>query len=286
MALYTLIPGEDCSQARRRILHGMVSALSATALGSLASGMRSTLGYAAAAKARSQALTIMYPAGAGAHFDASYYRDHHAKLFMDIYGSAIERFELRTVFSPGLGAADEARRRGPPADAFVAMINVWIADYDAFNARCTKAAYDAMGRDKKNFTNIESTVEVDEVLFAAGRSRSAPGIGDTCISLLYPNRAGAWWDSAHYCRYYAPMLVERLGSAAVKRIEVRRGLEQLGGGNPGYLGGVNVYVRDPRAFAAAWTDHGAALESLSAGLANVRPLRLHTTVYGVDSAPL
>lgn len=284
MATDPLLPEGHFSPARRGILRGMVSALATPALASLASGLRPARSYAAPARVRNPALTIMYPGGAAARFDATYYRDHHAKLFMDIYGSAIERFELRTVFSPARQSAGEAIRRAGPADVFVAMINVWIADYDAFNARSTKAAYDAMGRDKKNFTNIESIVEVDDVLFAAGQPRAAPRIGDTCLSILYPDRAGARWDGERYCRSYAPLLLERLGPEAVERIEVRRGLQMLGGGEPGYLGGVNIYVRDRKAFADAWTRHRAELDSLSAGFASIRPLQLHTSVYGVDSA--
>jgi hypothetical protein len=255
---------------RRNMLRGMISALWVAPLITAARPVR---GFAASAKTGGRALTLLYPAIPHPRFDASYYRDHHEKLFMDIYGSAIERFELRTVSAP--------RTRG-----FIAMINVWIADFAAFNARSTNAAYDRMDRDKKNFTNIQSSVGLDEVLSAAGEARSAPRVGDTCISLLYRNHAGASWDSEAYCRSYLPMLMDSLGTAAVERIEVRRGLQQLDGGDPSYLGGANIYVRDRAAFARAWAQHGKALDSRSARLSNVEPLRMETTVYGIESAPL
>ncbi len=43
------------------------------------------------------AMTILYPAGDGIKFDPDYYRDHHLKTIMSLYGSSIKRFELRTV---------------------------------------------------------------------------------------------------------------------------------------------------------------------------------------------
>ena len=39
------------------------------------------------------AMTILYPAGEGIKFDPDYYRDHHLKLIMRLYGSSIKRFE-------------------------------------------------------------------------------------------------------------------------------------------------------------------------------------------------
>lgn len=255
------------------MLRGMISALWVPAMAPLITAARPLRGFAAMAMTGGRALTILYPAIPHPRFDASYYRDHHEKLFMDIYGSAVERFELRTVSAP--------RTRG-----FIAMINVWIADFAAFNTRSTSAAYDRMDRDKKNFTNIQSSVELDEVLSAAGEARSAPRVGDMCISLLYRNRAGASWDSEAYCLKYVPMLMDNLGTAAVERIEVRRGLQQLGGGDPSYLGGANIYVRDRAAFTRAWARHGEALDSQSARFSNVQPLRMQTTVYGIESKPL
>lgn len=286
MTLQSLLRREHFSEDRRNVLRGMVAALCAPAMASLASAARPVRGFAAVPKTGTRALTILYPAGLHGQFDAPYYRDHHEKLFMRIYGSAIERFELRTVSYAHAGAADESNQAAAGAGRFIAMINVWIADFAAFDARSTNAAYDEMDRDKKNFTNIESSVELDEVLSAVGAARSAPRVGDTCISTLYRNGAGASFDSEACCRTYLPMVMDSLGPAAVERIEVRRGLEQLGGGVPSSLGGMNIYVRDRAAFARAWAQHGKVLDSRAARFSNAQPLRLRTRIYGVESKPL
>src|SRR6185437_7798851 len=82
---------------RRAVLSRALSLLLLRAVGSAGFGAAPALALALAKPQHGRLLTITYPAGASIRFDASYYRDHHTKLFMDIYGSAIERFELRTL---------------------------------------------------------------------------------------------------------------------------------------------------------------------------------------------
>src|SRR5580698_5333243 len=83
--------------SRRAVLQ---SAGSAVTLGMLAGAFGAVLpqGARAAESAKDgHAMTILYPAGEGVKFDPDYYRDHHLKLIMSLYGSSIKRFELRTV---------------------------------------------------------------------------------------------------------------------------------------------------------------------------------------------
>ncbi len=69
-------------------------------------------------------LTIIYPAGSGLTFNADYYRDHHLKTIMKLYGPSIQRFELRKVAAPQA--------------AYAAAVNIWISDLDAFKANNDK----------------------------------------------------------------------------------------------------------------------------------------------------
>lgn len=79
------------------------------------------------------------------------------------------------------------------------------------------------------------------------------------------------------------MMMKRLGAAAVRHIEVRKGLNLLDAGASAYLGGANLYVKNRHAFEAAWAEHGAALEAEAARLAAVKPPLRNTVVYGVDT---
>jgi hypothetical protein len=270
---------EICDVARRKVLQ---HAASAVVLGAVATPF--LRGYASSQKPADRALTIVYPGGPQVRFDANYYRDYHLRLFMDIYGPAIERFELRTVdFAPvdSTPGALGGQTMTPPE--FTAVINAWIVDFAIFKARSTEAAYRKMGDDKKNFTNTSSTVQVDEVLSALGDPRAAARVGDRCLSILYPNGADARWDIEKYCEACAPRMMQVLGSDAIRRIEVRKGMTQLEGGSPAYLGGINIYVKDQHAFSVARSKHGDALDADAARLTNVRPVRLSTIVYGVDT---
>src|SRR5580698_7873502 len=96
---------------RRDVLQ---SAGSAVTLGMLAGAFGATLprGVRADEGAKKpQAMTILYPAGDDIKFDPDYYRDHHLKLIMSLYGKSIQRFELRTV------APMPAPTTPPPAGA-------------------------------------------------------------------------------------------------------------------------------------------------------------------------
>ena len=229
-----------------------------TVLEGAAAALLLSIGGMAKSATRQRLLTITYPAGASIRFDEKYYRDHHARLFMDIYGSAIERFELRTVAQSG---------------AFSALINVWIADFDKFRALSTPANYQRMGDDKKNFTNTSSSIQVDEVTYEAGEPRARIPVGCDCLSLLYPaGAAGAWSDEAR-CRAY----VDGLKKLQLRRVELRKGIEQLDDGAPAYQGGINLYAR--KSFSP---NDRAVVAELSAKLCSVPPVELNTTVFGIS----
>ncbi|HWG69271.1 MAG TPA: hypothetical protein VN692_07640 [Steroidobacteraceae bacterium] len=260
--------------SRRQVLKGLSAALS---LGSI---VHSGTGLAGP-KASERALTILYPIGPDSRFNADYYRDHHLTLFMDIYGSSIERFELCTVQSsaplPGDVASTNAMR-------FAALMNIWISDFGLFTSRSTDAAYTAMGADKANFTNIQSTVQVDEVQAMLGEPRSAPRVGDECIQFCFPNKPGARWDVGTYSQVDAPRFLKAFGPEAVSRIEIRKGISELDAGAPGYLGSVSIYVKDRKAFATAYATHGGPLEARTLAMSNVHPFLLRTSVYGIGTS--
>jgi X-X-X-Leu-X-X-Gly heptad repeat protein len=80
-------------------------------------------------------------------------------------------------------------------------------------------------------------------------------------------------------------IMSLLGSKALRRIELRQGLEQLDDGSPTYQGGANLYVRNQLEFAAAWQRHAANVQKLSTQLCSAPPIQLSTTVVGIDTAP-
>ncbi|HEV7717059.1 MAG TPA: EthD family reductase, partial [Steroidobacteraceae bacterium] len=255
-------PVETHSYSRRDVVK---TGGSAVTLGMLAAAFGATLpkGVRAAESAQGvNALTILYPAGEGLTFNADYYRDHHLKMIMKLYGNTIQRFELRKVNAPPAGAAAPPP---PPAGApappprYAAAINIWINDLDAFNANNQKHGK-TMTDDVPNFTNAKPIIQYDKVHGEMGAKRSAPKLGDTCLTILYPNSDGVRWDVDYYKKGHMPLIMRLYGEKAIKRFELRKGDSGMGGGKPAYIGSVNIYINEQAAFDAAGKQHGKTLQ--------------------------
>lgn len=251
--------------SRRAVLR---SAGSAVTLGMLAAAFGAVWpgGVRAATSAKDvHAMTILYPAGDGIKFDPDYYRDHHLKLIMRLYGSSIKRFELRTV---------------PTPQKFSAAVNIWIADFDAFNANNTQHGPELVA-DVHNFTNSQPTIQFDEVHGMMGEPASAMKVGDTCLTTLYPNSEGVRWDVEYYRTHHMPLIMRLYGKDAIKRFELRKGATDQKGGPPPYIGSVSIYINDQKAFDAAGAQHGKTLVADVPHFSSVMPIAFPTTLHGI-----
>jgi uncharacterized protein (TIGR02118 family) len=98
-------------------------------------------------------ITVLYPNTPGVKFDFDYYLRKHATLIDRLYGKCIAKLELRR----GTTTPD-----GKPA-AYVATVNIWIADQEAFDAAGAKHG-PALIADVPNFTNVMPTIQIDEIV--------------------------------------------------------------------------------------------------------------------------
>ncbi len=231
------------------------------------------------ASGTARAMTILYPGGSGIEFDADYYRDHHLKLIMRLYGGSIERFELRTV-PPGAAPVLRAAPDAPPP-AFSAAVNIWIADLEAFNANNARHGPQLVA-DVPRFTNALPTIQLDEVHGMAGQSAQAMKVGDTCLTILYPYTEGVRWDVDYYRTHHLPLIMRLYGEKAIKRFELRKGAAGQDGGPPAYIGTVNIYINDQKAFDAAGAQHGPTLVADVPHFSSVMPTAFPTTIHAVD----
>jgi uncharacterized protein (TIGR02118 family) len=259
------------SVSRRQVLQGAGSAVT---FGVLASAFGAALPRGVSARqsaALVDCMTIVYPAGPDTRFDANYYRDHHLKLIMELYGKSIARFELRTVAPPPAGA---------PASPFAAAINIWIADFAAMSANNEKHSKRLID-DVPNFTNAMPTIQFDKIHGEAGARRSAPRVGDTCLTILYPNQEGVRWDVDYYVKHHMPLIMRLYGRRAIKRFELRKGDAAQMGGPPKYIGSINIYIQNQKAFDAAGAKHTKALVDDVPNFSSVMPTAFPTTIYGI-----
>jgi len=257
---------------RREIVKGAGAGVT---LGMLAAAFGATLPKGARAAGREtgkSCLTIVYPAGAGVKFDPNYYRDHHLRTIMKLYARTISRFELRTVNPPAAGAAPVP---------YAAAVNIWIADLEAFNADNQKHG-PTLVKDVPNFTNAQPTIQYDTVEGMMGGGAGAMKVGDTCLTILYPNSDGVRWDVDYYRSHHMPLIMRLYGKEAIKRFELRKGDSgQAPGSKPTYIGTVNIYINDQKAFDAAGAKHGQTLVKDVPNFSSVNPVAFPTSLYGV-----
>jgi uncharacterized protein (TIGR02118 family) len=247
---------------------GMLAAAFGAALPRGARGAESATG--------TNCLTVVYPAGPGVTFDADYYRDHHLVTIMKLYGKSIERFELRKVVSPAAPPAPGS----PPSGSFSAAVNIWISDLDAFTANNQKHG-NTLREDVPHFTNGQPTIQFDKVHGMMGEARSAMKLGDTCLTIFYPNSDGVRWDVDYYRTHHMPLIMRLYGPQAIKRFELRKGDAGQTGGKPTYIGSVNIYINQQAAFDAAGKQHTKALVDDVPNFSSVMPVAFPTTIYGV-----
>jgi uncharacterized protein (TIGR02118 family) len=263
--------------SRRQAVQGAGAALT---LGMLAAAFGAAMpqGVKASKSAKGvNCLTILYPGGEGQTFNADYYRDHHLKLIMKLYGKSIQRFELRTVVP---GPAPAAGAQTPPEKRYAAAINIWINDLAAFNA-LNQQHGPTLIKDVPNFTNGQPTIQYDKVYGMSGATRSAMKIGDTCLTILYPNGENVRWDVDYYRTSHMPLIMKLYGSAAIKRFELRKGDSGQRGGSPAFIGTVNIYINDQKAFDAAGEQHGKTLVADVPHFSSVMPAFFPTKIYGI-----
>jgi uncharacterized protein (TIGR02118 family) len=98
-------------------------------------------------------ITVLYPNTPGVTFDFDYYLEHHAALIARLYGDCIAKLELRR------GSATPDGSKVP----YVAVINIWIADQEAFDHAGAKHGA-ALIADVPNFTNTMPIIQIDEIV--------------------------------------------------------------------------------------------------------------------------
>lgn len=265
-------PSATDGLTRRDVVKGGAGAVT---LGMLAAAFGATLPRGARAEesaAGVNCLTILYPAGEGLSFNADYYRDHHLTMIMKLYGDTIQRFELRKVPASPAGA--------PPAK-YAAAINIWINDLAAFNANNQKHGK-TMTDDVPNFTNGRPGIQYDKVHGEAGAARSAPKVGDTCLTILYPNSEAVRWEVDKYRAGHLPLIMRLYGTEAIKRFELRKGDGGMGPDTkPEWIGTVNIYINDQKSFDAAGKQHGKTLVDDVPSFSSVMPTAFPTIIHGV-----
>lgn len=97
-------------------------------------------------------MTVLYPNDPDATFDWDYYQSEHMGLIEDKWGPYVERSET----AKGISGVP----KGDPA--FVATATIYFADQDALQSAMKAGGMD-IPNDIPNFTNVQPTMQIDEV---------------------------------------------------------------------------------------------------------------------------
>jgi len=218
-------------------------------------------------------LTGLYPGGEDVKFDTDYYRDHHMKTIMKYYGKSIQRFEARrAVAAPG-----------GPAPAFVAAVNIWIADLKAFEEADKMHGQD-LANDVKNFTSGMPVLQNDVVFGEAGMPARAMTVGDRCMTVLYPHKEGDHFNYEYYRDHHLVTIMKLYGAKAISRYELNKGLSALDGTSPApYNATVNIYIENQKAFDEAGKKYTQTLVGDVHNFSAVNPVAFPTEVFAVAS---
>lgn len=99
-------------------------------------------------------LTVLYPNEEGKTFNMEYYSNNHVALLGKLLGDAV----IGATIENGLGGG------APNSTApFTAIGNLYFNDMDSFEKSFGSNAAEIMA-DLPNFTNIEPTVQISEVV--------------------------------------------------------------------------------------------------------------------------
>ena len=91
------------------------------------------------------------------------------------------------------------------------------------------------------------------------------------VSVLYPNGDGSIFDMDYYLAKHIP-LVRRLSGAALKKVEVERGLAGFAPGSPPpYLAMGHLFFESVQTFQAAFGPHAAEITGDIPNYTNTQP---------------
>ncbi len=173
-----------------------------------------------------------------AKFDQDRYIKKHLPLLRKIYGTSVERIELRTAQSPSPGM---------PPSAILATAHFAISDVRAFSQ--------ALGAGSKEINeDLDATAkgtrvsQVDRLVASVGEPLSEVKVGAQVMTTLYPAQPGKTLDKDYFVATHVPKLFSIYGGNALRRVEGNLGVDQ-GASKATYVATTHLYVRDRSAYA-------------------------------------
>ncbi len=277
------------SMTRRSVLAGTGCALAVTAAGQMLTAV--AIAQQSVAPTAGLCMTMLFPAGAKAKFDADRYAKKHVALLREAYGDSVARIELRTAAASAMGMPS----------AVLATSTLWIRDVATFSQMLAANA-ERINKDLDAVAKGNRLVQVDRVALELGDARDAIAPEAPVYSMFYPSAAprmrpgmrppGAGaaapdagapaapgFDAHFFITDYLPKLHALYGPEAVRRVEATLGQDQ-GGQKATHLAASHLVIRDRSAFDAKSASVFSALQKDAGTFTTIFPMladmRIHT----------
>lgn len=104
--------------------------------------------------------------------------------------------------------------------------------------------------------------------------------GDRVLTVLFPNSDGATFDFDYYINHHVPLVLDIYGKS-IRRYEVIKPSEGLGGSKPPYIAITNIWIADEEAYAAASRNAREKFGPDIPNFTNVTPTGQTGELYGV-----
>ncbi|MEJ0100642.1 MAG: hypothetical protein WDO12_13345 [Pseudomonadota bacterium] len=172
-----------------------------------------------------------------AKLDQDRFIKKHLPLLRRVYGSSVERIELRTA---------QASSPGMPPSPILATSYVVIKDVQGFSqalAANSKEINDDLDATAKG-TRIS---QVDRLVASVGDSMADVKAGTQVLTTLYPAQPDKTLDRNYFVATHVPKLFSIYGGSALRRVEGTLGVDQ-GPSKAAYLATTHLYIRDRNAY--------------------------------------
>jgi uncharacterized protein (TIGR02118 family) len=103
--------------------------------------------------------------------------------------------------------------------------------------------------------------------------------GVHCLTILYPAGDGIHFNADYY-RDHHLTLIMKLYTNTISRFELRKGDKNMAGAKPDFIGTVNIYIADAKAFEEAGKQHGQTLRDDVPHFSSVMPTAFPTVIHG------
>jgi len=109
-------------------------------------------------------------------------------------------------------------------------------------------------------------------IVGAGAAQASENMtGDRCLTSVFPNSEGAFFDFDYYIEKHVPMVLKLYGQS-IRRYEIFKPISGGRGEKPAFIAVTQIWIADEEAFAKAGAEHAGKYRADIPKFTNVSPI--------------